>query len=150
MRRPVVIAFVFVTAGAVLLLVRPWEGETMPTSTPEGPPPITETPNPPPTTPTPIVRYDAPVEKFLLPDGSYARSLNGIQNAPDLRWPSDIPFSPIVDRVTEPNGDQWYVHDNGARSTTVMVYRSDLGKQVPVTRLAMPTDPVPVLPRGKD
>lgn len=85
-----------------------------------------------------------PVEdRFLLPDGSWVRSLNGVKGAPPLDWPTDIPWSPIKRMVVDPTGQEWYEHEDGSMSTTMMTWRKDLGREDAMTVLANPTDPVP-------
>lgn len=95
------------------------------------------------------VALKAPVEeiaredRFQLPDGSWAPALNGAKNPAPLDWPPDIPYAPIVKRVTDPLGQDWYVHADGSKSTTVMTWREDLGRYDAVTNLANPTAAAP-------
>lgn len=85
-------------------------------------------------------------DRFLLPDGTWARALNNVKNAPKLDWPPWIPYSPIVERVVDARGQEWYRHADGSMSTTQMTWRTDLGRPDAVTNLANPTDPLPVAP----
>lgn len=79
------------------------------------------------------------------PDGTYLPALNGVRGAPAIQWPAGRPFSPVVDKVgTPPN--EWYVHADGARSTTTMTFRSDLGRTSPMSHVAVPQKPLPADP----
>lgn len=93
------------------------------------------------------VEETAREDRFALPDGSWAPALNGAKNPAALDWPPDIPYAPIVKRVTDPTGQDWYVHADGSKSTTVMTWREDLGRYDAVTNLANPTA---VAPRVED
>ena len=59
-------------------------------------------------------------------------------------WPVDLPWSPIVGTEESDVGLSWYVHENGVRSTTQMVFRRDLGRYDAMTRIARPGDLPPV------
>ncbi|MGA1523507.1 MAG: hypothetical protein ACO4CT_10085 [Planctomycetota bacterium] len=86
-------------------------------------------------------------DRFELPDGTWAPALNNAKNAPPVDWPPDIPYAPIVKRVTDPHGQDWYVHADGSKSTTVMTWREDLGRYDAVTNLA---NPINAAPREQD
>lgn len=96
-----------------------------------------------------IVRDPKPEERermFKLPNGEFVASLNGVLNAADMLWPTEIPFSPIVGRERDAHGHEWYVHADGSKSTNRMVFRSDLGRMDPITTVANPTAPLPMEP----
>jgi hypothetical protein len=76
-----------------------------------------------------------------LPDGTEVAPLNGVKNPADMIW-GDRPWSPIV-RVDHTTID-WYVHADGSLTTTLEVWRQDLGRKDPVTIVARPTDVMPV------
>lgn len=96
-----------------------------------------------------IVREPKPEERdrmFKLPNGEFVASLNGVRDAPEMLWPKDIPYSPIVGRERDTHGQEWYVHADGSKSTNRMVFRSDLGRMDPITTVANPTAPLPMEP----
>ena len=134
--------------AALALALVPWgEGAGTPTPPTSATPPVTATAVAPPVrvaeSPTPA---PDPARRDLLelPDGSFVPCLNGATNAAPLRkgWDPRLPYSPIV-RVERDAGIDWYVHADGTKSTTVMVYRSDLGRDDALTRVAhvAPTPP---------
>lgn len=77
---------------------------------------------------------------WLLPDGTRVPMLNGATGAPPLAeyWGSSVPWSPIVGIERNDQGLDWYRHANGSYSTTQMVWRSDLGRNLAMTRVAHP------------
>ena len=85
---------------------------------------------------------------LLLPDGSRVPALNGARSPQPMRevWPVSVPWSPITGVEHSPAGIDWFVHADGSRSTTQMVWRADLGRMDAMTRLArpMPRTPLPV------
>ncbi len=132
-------------AGTIVWLTR----ETAPHD------PVAPSPAPPPTVPAPprpeapVLTYGAPKavrapttrdrrNLLSLPNGDFVPTLNGVLDAPPLSWPPEVPFSPIVGTERDTRGQEWYVHADGARSTTSMVFRSDEGRLAPVTSLALP------------
>ncbi len=70
-------------------------------------------------------------------DGTYMPALNGVRNVPALQWPSDLPFSPIVGKRVSV-GKEWYVHADGTQSTSMMLWRSDLGREDAACHVARP------------
>ena len=89
-----------------------------------------------------------PERTMVLPDGTRVATLNGAVHAKPLSeaWPKDVPWSPIVRIERSDLGVDWYVHEDGSRSTTEMKWRSDLGREDAVTRLARPTPTAPNVP----
>lgn len=98
--------------------------------------------------PGPAEPNDPAAGKLLLPDGGYAEPLNGVKNPPKLLW-NNPEWSPIV-RQEHNAGLDWYVHADGTYSTTMMIYRPDLGRADAVSYSLHPRDPVPVAPRTSD
>lgn len=74
-----------------------------------------------------------------LPDGTFVAALNGAVDAAPLKdfW-GPFPWSPIVGVERSSAGLDWYRHQDGSYSTTQMVWRSDLGRDVAMTRVAHP------------
>jgi hypothetical protein len=89
----------------------------------------------------------APKSTMLkLPDGSEVAPLNGVLVPAAMVW-GDRPWSPIV-RIDHTTID-WYVHADGSLSTTLEVFRKDLGRKDPVTIVAKPTEVMPIEVDGK-
>lgn len=69
--------------------------------------------------PTPESAGIAAADCIAYPDGTRLPPLNGVKKAPAVSFHRLLPFAPIVrkefDRAT---GLEWYIHANGARSTT--------------------------------
>jgi len=86
------------------------------------------------------------VQMLKLPDGSEVAPLNGVKQPAAMVW-QNPQWSPIVG-TEHSNGIDWYVHADGTRTTTVMLWRSDLGRTDAITwsfhpREAVPTAPLP-------
>ncbi|MCA8948283.1 MAG: hypothetical protein KDE27_02200 [Planctomycetes bacterium] len=83
-----------------------------------------------------------------LPDGSFVPALNGaIDAAPVGDFWGPQPWSPIVGVERNSVGLDWYRHEDGSYSTTQMVWRSDLGRNVAMTRVAHPGPTPPAIAR---
>lgn len=83
-----------------------------------------------------------PAELLRLPDGTAVAPLNGVQRAGPFVW-GDGPYAPIVGTETQ-NGIEWWVHADGTKSTTLMIWRKELGRADATTVVARPAAPVPV------
>ena len=76
--------------------------------------------------------------RLLLPGGRAVAALNGVEESVELLWPTDLAWSPII--ATERSGGlEYYVHADGSRSTTQMLYRSDLGREAATSAVYNPT-----------
>jgi len=149
----VILAVALTGVGATLLVMsfnkpaRPADeqttDETRPTEEPPPPPPAEGTVKPPPPKVT-----DEDEGWLQLPDGNKARPLNGVKNPPRLVW-QNSEWSPIV-RTERSNGVDWYVHADGSYSTTLMVWRDDLGRADAVSYGLHPRDAKPVRPLPPD
>ncbi len=87
----------------------------------------------------------AAAEKLLtLPDGSRVPLLNGVDQVPAYGWPHDRPWSPIVGKIREGDLD-YYVHADGSRSTTMMVWvpQRQRREAVGVVQNPAPVQPIP-------
>lgn len=82
------------------------------------------------------------VARLRLPDGTEVEPLNGVRAPAPLAW-HDGPWSPIVG-IERSRDVDWYVHADGTRTTTVEVFRGDLGRTDPLTLVARPGEPLPV------
>lgn len=79
-----------------------------------------------------------------LPDGTFVEALNGaVDPAPLVRYWGPVAWSPIVGIERSSAGVDWYRHANGSYSTTQMVWRSDLGRNEAMTRVAHEGPPAP-------
>lgn len=74
------------------------------------------------------------------PDGTACPPLNGVTKAPQLIWHRSIPFTKVVRIEQDRMGRDWYVHENGVRSTT---YLDGQGK--PIGDLMMDSAAMPIL-----
>jgi hypothetical protein len=87
-----------------------------------------------------------PSRRLELPDGTSVPALNdAIDAAPLQQFWGNWPWSPIIGVVRGANGIDWYEHADGSCSTTQMVWRSDLGRHLAMTRVAHP-GPAPAAP----
>ncbi|MFO1078123.1 MAG: hypothetical protein U1E73_10425 [Planctomycetota bacterium] len=85
-------------------------------------------------------------DRLDLPDGTSVALLNGTTGALTLAsfWGARA-WSPIVRIERTDAGVDWYVHADGTRSTTEMRWRSDLGRNDAMVRIAVPVaDPPPI------
>ncbi len=81
---------------------------------------------------------DAPAQ-VQFPDGSSAPALNGVTESVKLVW-NDRPFAKVKEKIVD-SGWEWYVHEDGSRSTVKMV---DLnGVPAPIGIVASPTEALP-------
>lgn len=79
----------------------------------------------------------------IYPDGSRLPALNGVTTDLKLDW-GIRPFTKVVGIENGPNGWQWYVHENGTRSTTVMNTMN--GVLQPMGLVAEPEQSKPIFP----
>ena len=77
---------------------------------------------------------------IAFPDGSALPPLNGVAKAPKLTWHRLLPYTKVVGKERDAQGRDWYVHENGARSTTYIDARGQA-----VGELSMPAATKPVL-----
>jgi hypothetical protein len=92
----------------------------------------------------PVVRGpEAGAGMLRMPDGSFVPPLNGVVNPPAAQWTD--PFSPIVGirRSNDAGAIEWYVHADGTMTTTIMLFRHELGRTDATTKVAHPRTPVP-------
>jgi hypothetical protein len=84
-----------------------------------------------------------------LPDNTFVRSLDGVENPPAMEWPRGRPWSPIIgiESRTWPNLGQFdvYVHADGSRTTTLMrpVVRDGVQADEAITLIQHPMPPGP-------
>jgi hypothetical protein len=83
-----------------------------------------------------------------MPDGSFVPPLNGAVNPPAAQWTD--PFSPIVGtrRGNEAGAIEWYVHADGTMTTTIMLFRHELGRPDATTIVTHPRAPAPEVDRS--
>ncbi|MCA8976371.1 MAG: hypothetical protein KDC98_16750, partial [Planctomycetes bacterium] len=80
---------------------------------------------------------------ILYPDGTRLPPLNGVEKAPRVAFHRRIPFTRVVGRHRGADGVEWYVHENGAMSTTRFQVRN--GVREAVGEVTMPVTPSTVL-----
>ena len=69
--------------------------------------------------PTPASAGIPEQDCILYPDGTRLPPLNGVKKAPRMVFHRAVPFTKVVRKERDPRtGIEWYVHENGARSTT--------------------------------
>ncbi len=93
------------------------------------------------------IRLQAPAnapddEVLTMPDGSRYPALNDAKGARGWVDVVEGELGAVIGKFTD-RGQEWYVHADGAVSTTLMIFRSDLGRFDPVTQVAQPTDEEP-------
>ena len=107
---------------------------TPPTSAPNVPPPAPAVASPvvadahagaPATTP-PVAGKQGTMR---FPDGSTRPALNGVTEVLEIPWPSDRPWSPVVEQVHH-NSVDWFRHADGSFSTTIVRKEEVSGRMV--------------------
>lgn len=84
--------------------------------------------------------------KIQYPGGQSMPALNGVTADVKLNWGTK-PFTPIVGVETGPDGTQWYVHENGTRSTVTMNTMNGVPQAMGM--VAEPTDSAPMFDANK-
>lgn len=153
MKAPILLAVVVLAAGGT------WYALSR--TSPEAPPEVPAAPQPKatgeagpaaPAAPVEVRPAPAPIAKTAearveYPDGSCYPLLNGVQQT--LRptfHPRMVPFTKVVGIVRDGLGREWYVHENGARST---VYLDPTGKAVAEVEAPKPAQPSVDEPTGR-
>jgi hypothetical protein len=96
---------------------------------------------PTPATPPPVAEKPGMLK---LPDDTEVAALNGVANPPKLLW--DLPqYHPIV-AVERHGALDWFKHADGSYSTTMMNWRSDLGRYDATSFSLHPLAPAPTAP----
>ncbi len=85
-------------------------------------------------------------KRVMTPDGKWYALLNDATNVRDFReaWSSEVPWSPIVDITRDKQGQDWWVHADGTVSTSMMLWRKDLGRSDGMLQVAHPIAPLPM------
>jgi len=69
--------------------------------------------------PPPANSADKAPGYIAYPDGTFYPPLNGVKVAPQIPFHVRLaPFTKVVGMETDATGRQWYVHEDGLRSTT--------------------------------
>ena len=95
----------------------------------------------------PSTTRSAPAEEerqIVFPDGSKLPPLNGVEVPAPMEWPGERPYSPVVRRMRDQRGREWYIHADGSRTSTWMEWRKDLGRYDAVTVVDNPVAGTPV------
>lgn len=82
-----------------------------------------------------------PTGYITYPDGSCFPPLNGVKMAPKMAFhPQMAPFAKVVGKFRDARGREWYVHENGVRSTTFI---NGAGKESYEIEKDMPPQQIP-------
>lgn len=92
--------------------------------------------------PAPAPKPGAEPARVKYPDGSTMPALNGVTTDLVVTW-GTRPFTKIIGTEDGPGGWKWYVHENGTRSTTVMLESGGVLRATPIV-----ADPTTALPTG--
>lgn len=87
-------------------------------------------------------REPDPGDTIRFPDGSLLPGLNGVARASHVPWRTGETFAAVVGTETGRDGRQWYVHRDGARSTSF----ASRGTRRVVTQYLRPAPVHEVLP----
>jgi len=84
---------------------------------------------------------------IVFPDGSSYPPLNGVKVAPKIGFhPRMAPYAPVVRIERDASGRDWYVHENGVRST---MYIDDRGETIGMAERPAAAQPSADPPEGK-
>lgn len=146
--RVLAVACGLVVVGASVWLLQRGESPAAPAVTPAATPAAPQKP------PEPALPATAPLQTpesvgipaadcIVYPDGTRLPPLNGVKKAPPIQFHRMIPFTKVLRKeFDKATGLEWYVHENGARSTTRVQWRN--GVQDSVIELSMPAASQPV------
>ncbi len=98
-------------------------------------------PLPPPVLRTPEQAGIPLADCILYPDGTRLPPLNGVKQAPQLSFHRNQPFTRVVGIERDARGREWYVHENGIRSTTYLDARGMVMGEVMMDAPVVPMDP---------
>ena len=84
--------------------------------------------------------------RIEYPGGQTMPALNGVTADFKLNW-GTRPFTPIIGVEVGPNGQQWYVHENGTRSTVWMNTMNGVPQVMGM--VAEPTEAAPMVDKAK-
>jgi hypothetical protein len=109
-------------------------------------PAVTPAPAGPSPLPQPVLRTPEqagiPLDDCILyPDGTRLPPLNGVKKAPQLSFHRNQPFTRVVGVERDARGREWYVHENGVRSTTYLDARGMVMGEVMKDAPVVPIDP---------
>jgi len=146
-------------AVAVLAVALFWDRSPKAPPQPQQPPQPaagTQTPGPAPAVAAPGPRDLPPIDPkanrtgwIAYPDGSSYPPLNGVTTAPKLTWHRLVPFTRVVRIERDASGRDWYVHENGARSTTYVDARGQVMSDIEMPKAAQPLVDEPPAGGGK-
>src|SRR5262245_40990264 len=84
---------------------------------------------------------------LTYPDGSTRPALNGVTADVTILWDNGRPYSPIVEKWTDPkSGWEWYRHADGSNSTVRIVEINGVPQVCPMTTHPEPAVPVDTRP----
>jgi hypothetical protein len=146
-------------AVAVLAVALFWDRSPNAPPTPKDPPKSdagAQKPGPAPAVGKPVPRDLPPTDPkadrtgwVAYPDGSSYPPLNGVTTAPKLIWHRLVPFTRVVRIERDASGRDWYVHENGARSTTYVDARGQVMSDIEMPKATQPVVDEPPPGNGK-
>ncbi|MBK8097234.1 MAG: hypothetical protein IPK26_09005 [Planctomycetes bacterium] len=74
-----------------------------------------------------------------FPDGTFFPLLNGAVGIDKVLYHPSQPFTKIVGKMRDPQGREWYVHENGMRTTT---YVDTTGRSLSIVEAPAPVQPL--------
>ncbi len=92
---------------------------------------------------TPAAAGIAEADCIAYPDGTRLPPLNGVTKAPPVTFHRLVPYTKVVRKEFDPaTGLDWYIHENGVRSTTRLQLRNGVPEAVSEVEMARPAAPV--------
>lgn len=93
----------------------------------------------------PLPPATPPAAQVTFPDGSTLPALNGVTEPIVLQW-GNRPYSPVVAKIADEQGVEWYRHQDGSWSTTRMVQDRVRGIDVATGQVFNPSPVKPQTP----
>lgn len=135
-------------AAAAFWLSRGAETPAAPPGTTAAPAPVAAPAAPPAPVaaplPTPASTGIPEADCIAFPDGTRLPPLNGVKKAPAMTFHRLVPYAKVLRKeFDKATGLEWYIHENGVRSTTRLQWRN--GVQEAVAEIEMPRAVQPVV-----
>jgi hypothetical protein len=80
---------------------------------------------------------------IAYPDGTWLPPLNGVKKAPPMVFHRMVPFAKVMRKEIDPRtGIEWYIHENGVRSTTRLQWKNGVEEAYAEIDLPRATAPI--------